>query len=387
MRRIHPITPASLFALAVAAVTLAGCASPSGQAPRARNVILFLGDAGGIPTLSAASLHGYGEPRRLFIHGMPSIALAETTAASAWVTDSAAGMTAIVTGQKTNNGVVAQSSTAVRRKRDGEPLKTILEYAEEHGLSTGIVTNSSVLSATPAACYAHVNDRSNENEIFAQLLNPRFGDGVDVIIGGGRNGVFKAAAAAGLEASEALKSKGYEVHDALDSLPATAHRVVVLPADELEIEKAVTRALDVLSRDPDGFFLMVESDLHTEQLGRGLDRAVQLDRAIRDTVARVGTDTLVIFTADHSYDLRVHDGDRGAPLLPGLDAAYGDDEDSVRLDNVRRDNDHTGEEVIVAAAGPGAERVRGVLSNVDLFDIMRSAYGWPASSAPAQPGR
>jgi len=208
-----------------------------------------------------------------------------------------------------------------------------------------------------------------------------------VIIGGGRNGVLKAAAVGGLDAAEALKAKGYEVHDALDSVPATARRVVVLPADELEIAIAVTRALDVLSRNPNGFFLMVESDLHTEQLVRGLDRAVQLDRAIKDTVARMGGDALVIFTADHSYDLRVHDGDRGAPLLPGLDAAYGDDEDSVRLDNVRRDNDHTGEEVIVAAAGPGAERVRGVLSNVDLFDIMRSAYGWPASASLAQPRR
>jgi alkaline phosphatase len=101
----------------------------------------------------------------------------------------------------------------------------------------------------------------------------------------------------------------------------------------------------------------------------------------------MGDDTLVIVTADHSYDLGVHDGDRGAALLPGVDAAYGDDEDSLRLDNVRRDNDHTGEEVIVAAEGPGAERVRGVLSNVDLFDIMRSAYGWPASAITAQPGR
>ena len=72
--------------------------SPGTGAARAKNVVLFLGDAGGIPTLSAASIHGYGEPRRLFIHSMPNIALAETSAASQWVTDSAAGMTAIVTG-------------------------------------------------------------------------------------------------------------------------------------------------------------------------------------------------------------------------------------------------------------------------------------------------
>jgi alkaline phosphatase len=149
---------------------------PSHETP-ARNVILFLGDAGGIPTLSAASIHAYNEPRRLFIHSMAHIALAETSSASQWVTDSAAGMTAIVTGRKTHNGVVAQSEAAVRGETDGEALKTILEYAEERGLSTGVVSNSSVLSATPAACYAHVNDRKRLAEIFVYLVKPRFGDG------------------------------------------------------------------------------------------------------------------------------------------------------------------------------------------------------------------
>src|SRR5262245_15089645 len=140
------------------------------QDGRAKNVILFLADAGGIPTLHAASIYAHGAPQSLYIHGMPHVALSETSAASRWVTDSAAGMTAIVTGTKTQNGVIAQSAAAERGRRDGDPLKTILEYAEERGLSTGVITNSSVLSATPAATYAHVNDRSNEVDIFRQLL-------------------------------------------------------------------------------------------------------------------------------------------------------------------------------------------------------------------------
>src|SRR5215472_1371171 len=73
---------------------------------RARNVILFLGDAGGIPTLSAASIHGYKQPRALFIQHMPHIGLSETSSSDSWVTDSAAGMTAIVTGYKTTNGTL-----------------------------------------------------------------------------------------------------------------------------------------------------------------------------------------------------------------------------------------------------------------------------------------
>ena len=74
--------------------------------------------------MTAASLHGYGAPRRLYIQRMPNIGLSDTSTATQIVTDSAAGMTAIVTGQKTLNGVISQSATAVRKKSDGEPLKT-----------------------------------------------------------------------------------------------------------------------------------------------------------------------------------------------------------------------------------------------------------------------
>src|SRR5437588_11860963 len=86
---------------------------------RAKNVILFLGDAGGLPTLNAASIHGYKEPRSLYIQRMPHIGLSETSATDNWVTDSAAGMTAIVTGRKTANGVLSQAP-APAGKEDGD---------------------------------------------------------------------------------------------------------------------------------------------------------------------------------------------------------------------------------------------------------------------------
>src|SRR6187431_630833 len=93
---------------------------------KAKNVIIFLGDAGGIPVLNAASIQGYQSPRRLFVQNMPNIALMETSSADSWVTDSAAGMTAIVTGVKTNNGVLSQKPSA-DPTQEGAPLKTILE--------------------------------------------------------------------------------------------------------------------------------------------------------------------------------------------------------------------------------------------------------------------
>jgi alkaline phosphatase len=366
--------------LGLAALLSAGCAAhtppATPAAPRARSVILFLADAGGLPTLHAAGVHAR-DPQGLFLRSMPHVALSETSSASQWVTDSAAGMTAIVTGHKTHNGVVAQSDAAVRRKQDGAPLKTILEHAEERGLSTGVVSNSSVLSATPAACYAHVNDRGNEAEILRQLLKPRFGDGVDVVIGDGLADVNEAAAAAGLVAREALRGAGLALYDSLAAVPSGARRAAVLFDDAFDLEAATLRAIDVLSRNEKGYFLMVEGNVHVEELLRGLDRALELDRAMRSAARRAGPDTLILFTADHSYDFRIHGGRKGEPLLPGVtDPAFGDDQETLRLANVRRDDDHTGEDVVVAAQGPGAERVRGFLSNTDLFHVMMAAYGW-----------
>src|SRR6478672_13511296 len=89
---------------------------------RAKNVILFLGDAGGLPTLNAASIQGYKEPRSLYIQRMPHIGLSETSATDSWVTDSAAGMTAIVTGRKTANGVLSEAPVPQGSTEEGAPL-------------------------------------------------------------------------------------------------------------------------------------------------------------------------------------------------------------------------------------------------------------------------
>jgi alkaline phosphatase len=351
-------------------LSLAACQAAE---QRARNVVLFLGDAGGIPTLHAASLHGYGAPQKLFIHQMPHHALMETSTASAWVTDSAAGMTAIVTGQKTQGGVISQSAAAIRGKKDGEPLKTILEYAEERGLSTGVITNSPVADATPAACYAHANDRKKSGEIFVQILKPRFGDGVDIVIGPGRKNILAATEAMGLDIEAELKKKGYAVTDSVESIPASARRVVaLLDSAEFDLDLAVTKALAILSKNPKGYFLMVESDLHTNNLKRGLDRAVEVDKIVRKVTQTAGRDTLVIFTADHSFDLRVRGGKKGEPILNQQPP----ETDPKARPVIRVDDGHTGEEVLVAAQGPGAERVKGFIANTDLFRIMMAAYGW-----------
>ena len=355
------------------------CLAVSAAGQTAQNVILFLGDAAGIPTLNGASIYRYGEPRRLFIQNMPHIGLSDTSTASQWVSDSAAGMTAIVTGYKTHNGVISQSSSAVRGKQDGEPLKTILEYAEEKGLATGVITNMALADATPAACYAHANDRAKFGEIFAQAVKPRFGDGVEVLIGAGRKRILEETKAQGIEALDAMHARGYAVGDKLEGIPADAKRVLVLTdKGDLDMRKATEIAIKILSRNKKGFFLMVEVDCHVSGMNRGLDHVIEADDTIRATAARPGFEnTLILFTADHSFDFRIAGGRRGEPLIPEFDAAGFDDHaDSLKLKNVRRDDDHTGEEVLVGAMGPGAERVRGFMANTDIFQVMMRAFGW-----------
>jgi alkaline phosphatase len=139
-----------------------------------------------------------------------------------------------------------------------------------------------------------------------------------------------------------------------------------------------------------GYFLRVESDVHTDDPEAGLGRLVAFDRLIRELAAIVGPDTLLVFTADHSFDFRVFAGAPEKPLLQGLrewrkahpaEAAAG----RVRLPFVRVDNDHTGEEVVALGQGPGAERIRGFFPNTDLYHIVRAAYGWGEIETRATP--
>jgi alkaline phosphatase len=179
-----------------------------------------------------------------------------------------------------------------------------------------VVSNGPIADATPAACYAHVPDRGDTGAIVAQLFAPRAGDGVDVVVGAGR--------------------RRHELPDRLESVPRGARRLIVL----------------------------VDGDL---------------DRVIERTARSVSErDTLVVFSADLSFDVRVRGGKKGESLL----AHPGAPEPPLRVED-----DHTGEEVVVAARGPGAERVRGFFPNTPLFEIMMAAYGWKPDPAPREGGR
>jgi alkaline phosphatase len=384
----RPVAIACLC-LSIAACDRAGAerARPPAPPVRAKNVILFLADAGGLPTLNAASLLGHGAPQKLFVQSWPHVGLMETSAASEWVTDSAAGMTAIVTGRKTHSGVVSQGPDAVFGKKDGTPLKTLLEHAEERGLLTGVVSDTTIADATPAACYAHANDRAKYGEIFLQIFTPRFGDGVDLVLGPGRGEVFDAVKALGQDLESVSRRHGRPVHAALDDLAPDAPRGIVVTEGAIDLALASRIALRSLSRSRKGYFLMIESDVHTDDPEGGLRRLVAFDALIREIAGTVTADTLLLFTADHSFDFRVYAGGPQEPLLKGLPewrrAHKASNVDGrIQLPFVRVDNDHTGEEVVAAAMGPGAERISGFFPNTAVFDVVMAAYGW-SEAAPS----
>jgi alkaline phosphatase len=158
-----------------------------------------------------------------------------------------------------------------------------------------------------------------------------------------------------------------------------ASRAVVLRDTDFAPIPAVEATIAQLARNPKGYFLMVEWDMHTDDPKAGLRHAIEMDDMIRRISAIAGKDTLILFTADHSFGLRLNGGKRGTPLAPQYAAAGGKPGATIENNDIIGVRDgHTGEEVVVAASGPGAEQVHGFFPNTRLFDVMMSAVGWKA---------
>jgi alkaline phosphatase len=361
------------FKTVIAALLSMGIAGAQ-QTP-AKNVIFFLGDGAGISSLNAASIYGYGRPQALYLQRKPNVALADSSTAKEWVTDAAAAVTAIATGVKSRNGVVSQTATAVKDVRDGENLKTILEYAEERGLSTGIIANddrTGVTIAAVAAFYAHSNNRQRSAEIFQQILNPKSGKGPDVVIGSGLKWISAESTKLGHNIDAEIPAKGYAYVHSLDEVkqldPGKDRLIALFDDVDFDLNTAVEQAVARLSRNPRGYFLVVFSDCHLASARKSLTRIIELDKTVQAAAELHQKDTLVLMTADHSYDLRI----KGESLVETSKAATSAQVASA----ISLEEQHTAEEVPVLAIGPGSNRARGFISNTDIFHIMMEALGW-----------
>jgi alkaline phosphatase len=344
---------------------------------QARNVILFVGDGAGISSLNAASISAYGQPQALYIQKMPHLALVDTSTAKEWVTDAAACATAWATGHKGRNGVVSMSPDAERDVKDGEIYETVMERAMAQGLSTGVISNDGAATAIVAAFYAHHNNRGKAGEIFEQALHPGFGKGPDVIIGSGRKQIVDQTTALGHDLTAEIKAGGYSYVDSMTGLmelDKSKERVIALLDDtQFDFNAAVQQAVARLSKNPKGFFLVAHSDCHTGKTRTSLQRIVDLDKAIAAAGEQLKSNTLILFTADHSYDLRI----KGEALTETSKAS-----DHTKIASiVSLEDEHTAEEVPLLGMGPGSERIGGFISNTDVFGIIMAGFGWKTEQA------
>jgi alkaline phosphatase len=340
--------------------------------PQATNVILFIGDGAGLSSLNAASIYGYGKPQALYIQGMPNLALADTSSAKEWVTDGAASASAWATGHKTRNGVVSMSADAERDVKNGEIYKTVMEYAMEQGLATGVISNDGVAGAAVSSFYAHINNRGKAGEIFQQALNPKFGNGLDVIIGTGRRQISDQTTKMGRDLNADIKARSYTYADSMASLAqldkSNDRLIVLTDDDQFDFNDAVHQAIVRLSRNPKGFFLVAHSNCATGKSRTSLQRIIDLDKAVSVIGGELKNNTLIIYTADHGYDLRI----KGETLTETSKAS----DHTKILTSVSLEDEHTAEEVPLLATGPGSDRVHGFTSNTAVFHLIMQNFGW-----------
>ncbi|MBC7797357.1 MAG: alkaline phosphatase [Pyrinomonadaceae bacterium] len=334
---------------------------------KAKNVILFVGDGMGVSTITAARiLEGQmrglsGEENALSFENLPYSALSKTYSANQQTSDSAPTMTAMVSGVKTKDGILSIDKNVIRgdyKTVAGNEVPTILELAEQKGLSTGVVSTARLTHATPGACYAHSPDRDWESDsnlpkdaaeakfpdIARQLIEFQYGDGLEVAMGGGRpyflpketqdpeytdkTGNRSDNRNLTEEWTRKYKDSAYIWNKAqFDAInPKTTKHLLGLfershlqyehdrkndKAGEPSLTEMTTKAIDILSDNKKGYFLMVEGGRvdhahHEGNAYRALTDAVELSNAVRATLAKVNlNETLVIVTADHSHTFTI----------------------------------------------------------------------------------
>jgi alkaline phosphatase len=344
---------AALLLVAMTAACAAPTAEPTAEAPAPAadgpfNVILMIGDGTGLAYWTAARF----QSRDLSIQRFPVVGLVDTRSANSWITDSAAGATAYASGVRTYNGAVGLGP-------DSLAVQTVLEVAESKGWSTGLVATSTITHATPASFAAHVPNRNMHWAIAAQMAEA----GVDVMLGGGRR-FFDPAERPdsvdllGVLAKDATVVQTPEEFQALD--PERVSRLVGFfaaenPGSALErqptLPELTRTALDILGKDDDGFFLMVEGSQidwrghENAPIQAVLAEVVDFDHAIRTALRfqEQRPNTLIVVTADHETGgLALHGDSTGV-----FGAHYTTDQ-------------HTATMVPMFARGPGADRFAGV---------------------------
>lgn len=513
---------------------------------RAKNVVLFVGDGMALPMMAAARLVSRGMTHGkyndfLSMEKMPFFGLQNPAGVDSIITDSANSATSMNTGQKSSVNALGVYADSGDDNFAHPKQETIAEHIKRRfGMSVGVVTTAEVQDATPAAVWAHTRRRDEKAAITAQALNGCkdcvYAVQPDVLMGGGGKYFLPDESIDGSNMYQNYSDAGYTVTYTREEMlaaaedPATEKLLTithagnmevwldrnvyvdnmnmtenspkgddVAPTDQPNLDEMVMSALKILSKNENGFYLMVEAasidkSAHPLDVPRTLSDLIELD----NTVGKVmkwgmenGEDTLIIATADHGHgfdvfgtvdtklwdeavvasadnpvsdvdnyceavtdnagtlfgveveettQMPVREANRARRTAVGVygDAGYPDYEDrngdffpdtwevrttlaagmnnfpdhtedykvsssiktpAVKIDNIGYLNNpeddpngiflsgnlatedgstgvHTLQDVGIFASGPGAEKVRGILDNTEIFHVIASALGF-----------
>ena len=336
---------------------------------RVKNVILFIGDGMTIANRTAARVlsKGINEGKyqgRLAFDDMPSTAMIGTSGSDSLITDSANSMSAYTTGHKTAVNAMGVYVSRASDNLSHPKVETITELLKRKTkMAVGIVSDAELQDATPGAMVAHTRRRADKQYIADQLLASK----AEVILGGGSAYFYPQSSKGSKRKDEnnlvdAFKADGYQValtkqeltvasqnkntkklfgvfhpdnmDGSLDRFFLKKNTVPQYP-NQPDLTEMTQSAIDVLSRNPNGFFLMVEAALidkfnHPLDWERAAFDTIMLSNAVQvaKNFAKTHPDTLIIVTPDHTHSGSisgvVHD-DRPGPLREkvGVYAAAG----------------------------------------------------------------
>jgi len=323
---------------------------------RPRNIILLIGDGMGDAHVYAAMSVS---EQQLFMEQFPFSGFIITASANDYITDSGAGGTAISCGVKTNNGMIGMTA-------DSTTVPSIIDIVHKRGMATGVVSTSSVTHATPASFVAHNVSRNNYEAIAEDFLKGN----IDVFIGGGENHFRNRKD--GKDLTVDLQEQGFDIVYTLEemwesnsekiaALLAKEHMPTVRDGRQGFLEAMTMKAIQTLSKDRDGFFLMVEGSQidwggHANDAEYVITETLDFDQAVGAALefARMDGRTLVIVTSDH---------ETGGLTIPAGDQNEGSITVKFSTPN------HSAVMVPVFSFGPGADKFSGINENTFFLDM------------------
>jgi len=334
-----------------------------------KNIILLIGDGMGLSQVS--STYFFNDQASNFDR-FNSIGLIKTSASSDLITDSAAGATAFATGIKTYNGAISVDP-------DSLAIETIVERISEDKIATGVIATSSIVHATPASFYAHEKSRRSYDAIAADLVE----SDIDFFAGGGQQ--FFNQREDSIDLYNTLQKKGYTITTeglpiGASSLDMLKKQAILLAADEMPkmldgrgdyLPNATRLGIDYLSKNKEGFFLMVEGSQidwggHANDSDYLISELIDFDKTIGVALdfAKSNGETLVIVTADH---------ETGGFTLATEDGNYN------KIEPTFSTGGHSATLVPVFAYGPGEEDFAGIYENTGIYHKMMNLLGYKNS--------